>query len=125
MLYEVITNFFISVGSPIGDFSSSNALCFLIIKINPVFDDMLKVMGMGQSVEVVLAQKRETIALFLSPTRFDAKAALNTSISLDAKNGKAIHRITSYNVCYTKLLRNPELYKTSSMARFRPPSGVE
>lgn len=91
-VYKSGDNFYISVGSPIGDLSSSNALCFLIININPVFDDMLRDMGMGESVEVILAQKRETIALFLNPTKFDAKAALNTNIKLDTKKSTAVQQ---------------------------------
>lgn len=81
---------FIAIGSPIGDFSESNTLCFIIINIDPVFADMRKDMGLGASVEVILAEKREIIALFLNPTKFDPDAALSTDVRLESKIGTAI-----------------------------------
>lgn len=81
---------FIAIGSPIGDFSESNTLCFIIINIDPVFADMRKDMGLGASVEVILAEKREIIALFLNPTKFDPDAALSTDVRLESIIGTAI-----------------------------------
>jgi PAS domain S-box-containing protein len=90
-------NYYIAIGSPIGNFSVSNTLCFILININPVFDDMLKDLGMGASVEVILAQKREIIALFLNPTKFDPEAALNTDVRIDSKKGIAIQQAVQGN----------------------------
>jgi hypothetical protein len=70
-------NYFISVGAPIGDFNTTNALCFIIIDINPVFDEMLRDMGYGETVETIIAQQRKDIALFLNPTKFNKNAALD------------------------------------------------
>ena len=67
--FQTEKDFMISVGSPIGNLNSSNALCFIIYDINPVFDEMLKDMGMGESIEVILAQKRQDIALYLNPIK--------------------------------------------------------
>ena len=90
-------NHFIAVGSPIGNFNVSKTLCFVLININPVFDDMLKDLGMGASVEVILAQKREIIALFLNPTKFDPNAALNTDVRIDSRKGIAIQQAVQGN----------------------------
>jgi PAS domain S-box-containing protein len=83
-------NYFISVGAPIGDFNTTNALCFIIIDINPVFDEMLRDMGYGETVETIIAQQRKDIALFLNPTKFNKNAALDKPVSIGAETGKAI-----------------------------------
>lgn len=90
-------SFMISVGSPIGDLNVSNALCFIIIDITPVFDEMLKDMGLGESIEVILAQKRENIAMYLNPTKYNSNAANDKSVSIGADEGTAIQQAVEGN----------------------------
>jgi PAS domain S-box-containing protein len=96
-VFESEGNFFISVGAPIGDFSTTNALCFIIIDINPVFDEMLKDMGMGETVETIIAQQRDNIALFLNPTKFNKNAALDKPVNIGAEIGIAIQEAVQGN----------------------------
>lgn len=91
-VFRIGKDFQISVGAPIGNLSNSNALCFMIIDINPIFSEMLKDMNMGESIEVVLAQKRVNIALFLNPTKSNPAAALNNSVKIGAEEGTAIQQ---------------------------------
>ncbi len=88
---------YIAVGSPVGNLNKSNALCFSIINIDPLFQDMLDDLGMGETIEVILAQKRETIALFLNPTKFAPDAALSTDVKLDSKYGIALQQAVNGN----------------------------
>jgi len=96
-VFQKNDKFFLSVGSPIGDVSTSNTLCFIIIDINPVFDEMLKDMGMGETVEVILAQQRDDIALFLNPTKFNANAALDQPVNIGGDLGTAIQQAVQGN----------------------------
>ncbi len=89
--------YFISVGSPIGDLGTSNALCFIIVDITPVFDEMLKDMGYGASVETIIAQKRNDIALFLNPTKFNKGAALDKPVNIGSDIGTAIQQAVQGN----------------------------
>lgn len=91
-VYKQGNNYFIAVGASIGDVNETNALCFIIYNINPVYDNIKQDMGLGNTVEVVVAERRENIALILNPLKFDKDAALNKAISIDAKNGIAMQQ---------------------------------
>jgi PAS domain S-box-containing protein len=84
--------YFISVGSPIGNLDETRTLCFIILDITPVFDEMLKDMGLGETVEVIIAQQRDDIALFLNPTKFNEDAALEKPVNIGADIGIAIQQ---------------------------------
>jgi PAS domain S-box-containing protein len=90
-------NYFITVGYSIGDLSKTNAMCFIIININPLFDDMLKDLDLGESVEVILAQMRDDIALFLNPTKFNPNAALDQPVKIGSEIGTAIQQAVEGN----------------------------
>ncbi|MCK5469933.1 MAG: pas/pac sensor protein, partial [Cyclobacteriaceae bacterium] len=90
-------DFMISIGAPIGDINTSNALCFIILKINSIYEDLSQDIGLGETVEVIIAQKHQNIALFLNPLKFDETAALNRAITLGSKEGIAIQQAVEGN----------------------------
>lgn len=108
-LYKSGEDYLIAIGAPIGDLSASNALCFIILNINSIYDDLSQDMGMGETVEVIVAQKRKNIALFLNPLRFDPKAALNRAITMESDEGLAIqlavdgHEGMGYSIDYRNI----------------------
>ncbi len=96
-VYSKNDHYYLSVGSAIGDLNASNAMCFIIFDINPIFDDMLKDLDMGESVEVILAQQRDDIALFLNPTKFNPNAALDQPVKIGSEVGIAIQEAVQGN----------------------------
>ena len=103
-------NYFITVGAPIGDLNITNALGFIIIDVGPMLLEMNKDAGIGETVEVVLAEKRDNIALFLNPTRFDSAAALNRALIMESEEGTAIKQAVDGNegMGYSVDYRNQE-----------------
>jgi PAS domain S-box-containing protein len=89
-VFKRAESYFMALGAPIGEIDNTNAMCFLVINIDPLFEEMLNDMGIGKTVEVVIAQKRGDIASLLNPTRFSADAALNKSVSSGTDQGQAI-----------------------------------
>ena len=90
-------DFMISIGAPIGDIKTSNAFCFIILNINSIYEDLSQDMGLGETVEVIIAQKHQNIALFLNSLKFDETAALNRAITLGSKEGIAIQQAVEGN----------------------------
>ncbi len=89
-IYKVDENYLISVGAPIGSIETGNTLCFIIFNINSIYEDLAHDMGLGESVEVIVAQKRQDIALFLNPLKSDENSALNRAVTIGSKEGVAI-----------------------------------
>ena len=54
-------------------------------------------MGLGETVEIIIAQKHENIALFLNPLKFDEAAALNRAVAMESKQGIAIQQAVAGN----------------------------
>lgn len=90
-------NYLIAIGAPIGDINTSNALCFIILNINSIYEDLAQDMGIGESVEVIIAQKHQNIAIFLNPLKFDEAAALNRVVTLGSKGGIGIQQAVDGN----------------------------
>ncbi|MCK5207573.1 MAG: hypothetical protein KAQ79_06125, partial [Cyclobacteriaceae bacterium] len=90
-------DFLISIGAPIGDIKTSNALCFIILNINSIYEDLAQDMGLGETVEVIIAQKHQNIAIFLNPLKFDESAALNRAVTMESKEGIAIQQAVEGN----------------------------
>ncbi len=90
-------NFFISIGAPIRDVSTINALCFIIYSINPIYNDLSKDLGIGETVETIIAQKRDNIALILNPLKFNANAALDKNVIIGTGQGVAIQQAVQGN----------------------------
>ncbi|MCG8309213.1 MAG: PAS domain S-box protein [Cytophagales bacterium] len=90
-------NFRIAVGAPIGNIQTSKAMCFLILDIQPIHDDLAQDMGIGETVEVIVAQKRGKIALFLNPIKFNPNATLDQTVTIGSKNGIAIQQAVEEN----------------------------
>jgi len=86
--------YFIAVGSPIGDSGNGLTLCFIILDINPLFTEIKDDLGFGETVEVVLAQKRMDIALVLNPLKFDST---DVSVTIGETRGQAIQQAVEGN----------------------------
>ncbi|NJN26517.1 MAG: PAS domain S-box protein [Cyclobacteriaceae bacterium] len=87
----------IAIGAYIGDISSSRALCFIITSIDNIYEDLAQDMGLGESVEIIIAEKRDNIALFLNPIKFDENAALNRAITLGSNEAIAMQQAVAGN----------------------------
>lgn len=96
-IFRVGGKYYLAVGSAVGNVKVSNALCFSIVNIDPLYAAMLDDLAMGETVEVILAEKRESIALFLNPLKFDSNAALNTDVKMDSDKGIAIQQAVNGN----------------------------
>ena len=96
-LFKSGEEFYISIGAPIGNAQSSNALCFIIMNISSIHDNLSQDMGLGETVEVIIAQKREDIALFLNPIKFNPTATLDQSVTIDSEKGIAIQQAVQGN----------------------------
>ncbi len=90
-------DYLISVGAPIGNVEFSNALCFMVLNVNNIFEDLSNDMGLGETVEIILAQQRENIVLFLNSVRFDSTASFNRAVAMDGKEGTAIQQAVAGN----------------------------
>lgn len=103
-------DFLIAIGAPIGDVKVSNALCFIILNVNPIYEELSQDMGMGETVEIIIAQKHENIALFLNQIKFDENAALNRAVTMGSKEGVAIQLAVEGNegIGYSVDYRNIE-----------------
>jgi len=103
-------NYLIAVGASIGDVNTSNALCFIILNINSIYEDLAEDMGLGETVEIIIAQERENIALFLNPVKFDSTAGLNRAITMGSKEAIAIQEAVAGNegIGYSVDYRNIE-----------------
>jgi GAF domain-containing protein/HAMP domain-containing protein len=103
-------DFMIAIGAPIGDVNISNALCFIILNLNDVYEELAQDMGLGETVEIIIAEKRENIALFLNPIKYDLTAALNKPVNLGSKTGFAIQLAVEGNegIGYSVDYRNIE-----------------
>ena len=89
--------YYISIGAPIGKVESSNALCFVILDIASIHEDLSQDIALGETVEIIIAQKRENIALFLNPTKFNQAATLDQTVTIDSKQGIAIQQAVQGN----------------------------
>lgn len=103
-------DFLIAIGAPIGGTKASNALCFIILNVNVIYDELAQDMGMGETVEIIIAQKHEKIALFLNQIKFDETAALNRAVTMGSKEGIAIQLAVEGNegIGYSVDYRNIE-----------------
>lgn len=103
-------DFLIAIGAPIGDVKVSNALCFIILNVNVIYEEMSQDMGLGESVEIIIAQKHENIALFLNQIKFDETSALNRAVTIGSKEGIAIQLAVQGNegIGYSVDYRNIE-----------------
>ncbi len=109
-IYTSGDEFFVAIGAPIGDIGASNALCFIILNINTIHEELAQDMGLGETVEIILAQKREKIALFLNPLKYDENAALNRAVTMGSKEAVAIQLAVEGNegIGYSVDYRNIE-----------------
>jgi PAS domain S-box-containing protein len=82
----------ISAGAPFGKAQPTSLLCFVVLDLNHVYEDMLDNMHLGESIEVILAENRENIALYLNPTKSNPDAAVSQSTSIGSDNGLAIQQ---------------------------------
>ena len=89
--------FLITIGSPVGNIQESNALCFIILDTKPIYEDLAEDMGLGETVEIIIAKKRENIALFLNPLKFNPTAALDQTITIGSNKGIAIQQAVEGN----------------------------
>ncbi len=93
-VFRIDDRYFIAVGSPIGDSGNGLTLCFIILDINPLFTEIKDDLGFGETVEVVLAQKRKDIALVLNPLKFDST---DVSVKIGDAKGQAIQQAVEGN----------------------------
>ncbi len=96
-VFKTNDDFMISIGGSVGDLQATNTLCFIVFNINSIYEGLSKDMEMGETVEIIVAQKRENIVLFLNPLKFDKEAALNRAVNMASKEGIAIKQAAEGN----------------------------
>ena len=122
MLYEVITNIVASQGA----WKQANELCFLLNNLTEELIDYNQLVADGNTDISTVGQVLEQYALLLTEKNMLDFSSIQTEAYWLLKNNQGIldeiyeqvkyimideyqdtNRITSYNVCYTKLLRRP------------------